>query len=86
MRLCSIEGCASKHLARGLCRNHYGQLTRRRESPVVPLAENIKHCSECGGEMCDDFWRPIYIVGCGTCTQRRVKREARKSRKDQAVA
>jgi len=35
---CRIEGCAGKHLARGLCRKHYSRLRRTGESRRSPLA------------------------------------------------
>lgn len=43
MKVCSVDGCGKKHVARGLCGNHYGQQyqpNRHRKEAVT--------CDECG--------------------------------------
>ncbi len=36
MRLCSVDGCGAKYLARGYCQNHYMQLWRAGSPLVAP--------------------------------------------------
>jgi hypothetical protein len=37
----------------------------------------VARCAGCGCELVDDFDRPQYVTGCGTCVDRHWKHRAR---------
>ena len=45
MKVCKVEGCDNKFLAKGLCQKHYERLTR-----TGSLHLGIRNCSVCGTE------------------------------------
>jgi hypothetical protein len=49
-KTCSVSGCESKTLTRGLCNKHYLRLWRRRKTDLAPKSNVKKICSvdECG--------------------------------------
>lgn len=70
-RICQIDGCGRKHVARGLCGAHYHRLSRhgdplgggpaRKKLPSRPANEvGAKVCGRCGTEKSlDDFYDDI---------------------------
>lgn len=47
MRVCSIEGCTSKHFCKGMCRSHYTKYTYRLKHPIKPERLcNVEGCDE----------------------------------------
>ena len=51
MRLCSVEGCGKRHVARGWCRTHYSQWKRSDASKDLP--DRYRHGPICSVEDCD---------------------------------
>ena len=43
MRTCEVDGCERKHVARGLCSNHYNQMHQPQRHKRVPIT-----CDACG--------------------------------------
>jgi hypothetical protein len=41
------------------------------------LGDDLPRCSGCGAELEDDFGQPLYVLGCGTCDDRRSARARR---------
>lgn len=51
MRICSVDGCESKHLAGGYCQKHYMQMFRHNELRIIKPKKKqyvAKKCSVCG--------------------------------------
>lgn len=50
IKLCSVEGCNRPHHAKGLCKLHYGRLTRTGDT--VRINNIIDHNGHCSVEGC----------------------------------
>jgi len=49
IRLCSVKGCGRAHVAKGLCRKHYQQMTRGRppmRKPRRPRVCSVEGCNK----------------------------------------
>lgn len=68
VRLCSVEGCAERHHARGACKNHYRRLWLNGDPlggvwPTRPNPWAGQHaCPTCGSA---DWTLPVPLAGLG---------------------
>jgi len=82
MRVCNMDNCDRKHLARGLCGTHYNQTLANRH-PKVTMT-----CAGCGQQVTKDAGRDkryANVYCTMTCRSEHQHRETRASRKQVAL-
>ena len=74
MKICSVEGCDKKPVAKGLCYTHYGRMLRTGSTEL----KNRSVCKFCGGEvhhkqMCEhhyNLWLEARVCNIEGCEKR----------------
>lgn len=67
MKTCDHEGCDRKHVARGYCRTHYGQVIERKPERRLIHTEDVEWMAETG----ETWIRAVERLGVKEKTLRR---------------